>query len=137
MVARSFVLLALMSGFALAARQGRVPDCRTSSTEKLSPGRLKSMVLKTEPITILDRVHIIDDVVVIAIAVDALGKVTCLQVISGPPIIVGSTIDSVKMWRFQPYTLRGRSRAFCGRLALLIKADENGVKYDVVEAPAN
>jgi outer membrane biosynthesis protein TonB len=129
--------LALATAPAIAGQQKQVPDCCPPNAEKLSPRQVKSMLLKTEPIqppALGNQVHI-ESTVVLAIAVDAGGKVACLQYIAGHPLILQSAIDSVRRWRFRPYVLRGRSKRFCGRIALTIKVDEQMVKYDVVEAP--
>jgi Gram-negative bacterial TonB protein C-terminal len=94
------------------------------------------MVLETGPIQLPGRAHI-DTTVVLAVTVDAAGKVTCLQYILGHPLIISSAIDSVKQWKFRAYILRGRPKSFCGRIALWIKGNDQGVKYGVVEAPPN
>jgi hypothetical protein len=81
-------------------------------------------------------VHI-ESTVVLAIAVDTGGKVDCLEYISGHPLVVQAAIDSVIHWKFRPYILKGRSKNFCGRIAIWIKVDKQAVKYNVVDAPPN
>jgi outer membrane biosynthesis protein TonB len=138
-VFRFALALVLTTAPAIASQQKQVPDCWTPNTEKLSPQRVKSMLLKTEPIQPLalgNKVHI-DSTVVLAIGVDRDGKVTCLEYISGHSLILQSTIDSVKRWKFRPYILRGRSKRFCDRIAVWIKMDEQIVTYNVVEALPN
>ena len=133
---RFTLVLALAVAPAFAGQQKQVPDCWTPKTEKLSPQQVKSMLLGTEPIqppTLGNRVHI-ESTVVLAIAVDAGGKVTCLQNIAGHPLIIQSAIDSVRRWRFRPYVLRGHTKPFCGRISIEIKVDEQAVKYEVIEA---
>jgi outer membrane biosynthesis protein TonB len=136
---RFTLVLALATAPAFGGQQKQALDCWTPKTEKLSPQQVKSMLLETEPIQpplLGNQVHI-ESTVVLAIAVDANGKVTCLQYIAGHPLIFQSAIDSVRRWRFRPYVSRGRAKRFCGRIALKIKVDEQLVKYDVVEAPPN
>jgi Gram-negative bacterial TonB protein C-terminal len=134
---RLALLFALTAIIVSASQQKQVPNCCTSKTEKLSPRQVKSRVLKTEPMQLGGRVHIIDNIVVLAVEVDDVGKVACLNVISGHPMLVGSALDSVKRWRFRPYVLRGRSEGFCGRIALRITGNDQGLKYDVIEASPN
>jgi hypothetical protein len=136
---RFALALALTTAPAMADQQKQVPDCWTPNTEKLSPRQLKSLLLKTEPIQPLalgNRVHI-DSTMVLAIGVDRGGRVTCLEYISGHPLILQSAINSIKRWKFRPYMLRSRTHSFCGRIAVWIKVDEQIVKYDVVDAPTD
>lgn len=63
MLVRLGVLLALMSGFAFATQQKQVPDCCNPDTAKLSPRRVKAMVLKMEPIQPPGRAAHIDSTV--------------------------------------------------------------------------
>jgi hypothetical protein len=41
-------------------------------------------------------------------------------------------IDSVRQWRFRPYTTKGVKRKFCGRVVLRFEANEHAVKYEVI-----
>jgi outer membrane biosynthesis protein TonB len=91
------------------------------------------MVLATEPIQMSGRAHL-ESRVVLAITVDRGGKVICLQFVSGHPLLVSSSIESVRQWKFRPYVRRGQSKSFCGKIALRIRANDDGVTYDVVEA---
>jgi outer membrane biosynthesis protein TonB len=129
-------MLALAVVASLGGQQKPASDCCQSKTEKLAAQRVKSMVLATEPIQLSGRAHI-DSKVVLAITVDADGRVTCLQLVSGHPLLASSTIESVKRWKFRPYVTHGRSKNFCGRIALWIRANDEGVTYDVIEAPPN
>jgi outer membrane biosynthesis protein TonB len=134
---RLALLFALTAILVSASPQKQVPDCCTASTEKLSPQQVKSMVRKTEPIQppcCADQLRL-NGTAVLAVAVDDKGKVTCVQSITGHPLIIGAVIESVSRWRFQPYVVRGRSRSFCGRVALRFQGNERLVKFDVVEAP--
>jgi hypothetical protein len=70
-----------------------------------------------------------------ALAADDKGEVICVQVISGHPLIIGTTIESVKQWKFRPYVVRGSTKGFCGRIAISYQASEHRLKYRVIEAP--
>ena len=50
--------------------------------------------------------HIEGNVVLRAI-IDKEGKVSELQVISGPPLLVKAALDAVRQWRYKPTTLNG------------------------------
>jgi outer membrane biosynthesis protein TonB len=91
-------------------------------------------VKKSEPIPALccaDMLHV-SGTVVLAISVDAEGKVRCVRVVSGDPIIVGVAIDSAKQWKFAPYTSGLGRKSFCGRVTLSFQATEYGVKYKII-----
>jgi TonB family protein len=70
--------------------------------------------------------------VVLAISVDPRGDVTCVQVVSGHPLIVEVAIDSVRQWKFQPYTPAGVKKSLFGKVALRFQANEHRVKYRVL-----
>jgi len=98
---------------------------------------VKALLQKTEPIYLpgtVDKLHI-KGTVVMTLAVDDKGEVNCVQIISGHPLIIGTTIDSVRQWKFRPYVVRGLRKGFCGRIAISYQASEHGVRYRVNEAP--
>ena len=89
---------------------------------------------QTEPIhapCCADMLHI-SGTIALAISVDPKGNVTCVQAVSGHPLIIGVAIDSVRQWKFEPYTSRGVKKAFCGQVALRFQANEYGVKYKII-----
>ena len=40
--------------------------------------------------------------------------------------------DSVRQWKFEPYTSQGVKKTFCGQVALRFQANEYGVKYKII-----
>jgi len=74
----------------------------------------------------------INGTIVLEISVDSKGDVTCVQVVSGHPLIVGVAIDSVRKWRFQVYASKGIKKSFCGKVALRFQANEHRVRYRVI-----
>jgi hypothetical protein len=69
---------------------------------------------KTAPIYLpgtVDKLQI-KGTVVMALAVDDKGEVNCAQISSGHPVIIGTIIDSIKRWKFQPYVVRGLRKGF-------------------------
>jgi protein TonB len=54
--------------------------------------------------------HIEGDVTVDAF-VDSTGRVTDVNVISGPPLLGWAAVDAVRQWRYEPARLRGQPAA--------------------------
>jgi hypothetical protein len=118
-------------------QQELAPNCCESESEKLSPHQIKTLLRETEPIHLpgtVDKLYI-KGTVVMALAVNDKGEVDSVWIISGNPLILGTTIDSVRGWRFRSYVGRGLRKGFCGKIAIRYQAGEQGVRYRVVEAP--
>jgi TonB family protein len=131
---RFVLLFALASVLLMANEKKQVLTCCEPESEKLSQSQVKALVKKTEPIhapCCAEMLHI-SGTVVLAISVDPQGNVTCVKMVSGHPLIIGVAIDSVRQWKFEPYTSRGVKKGFCGRVALHFQANEHGVKYKIV-----
>lgn len=130
-------LFALIIILPLIGQVKPVPDCCDSSAANVSPRKVKLMVQKTKPILppcCAEMLHLVGTVV-LAIAVDTDGNVTCLRVVSANPLIAASALNSISKWKFKPYVSDGRKKNFCGRIAVQYEANEREVHYDVVEAP--
>ena len=110
-----------------------VLTCCEPEAEKLSQPQIKSLVKKTEPINApgADMLHI-NGTIVLEISVDPRGDVTCVQMVSGHPLMIGVAIDSVRRWKFQPYSSQGTRRSFCGQIAIRFEASEHRVKYKIL-----
>ena len=118
----------------MANGQKQVPNCCEPGSEKLSQSKLKALVKQTGPIhapCCADMLHI-SGTIVLAISVDPKGNVACAQTVSGHPLIIGVAIDSVRQWKFEPYTSQGVKKPFCGQVALRFQANEYGVKYKII-----
>jgi outer membrane biosynthesis protein TonB len=134
MLLRFGLLFSLASLLLIAHPQQSIPDCCEREAEKLSQQQVKALLQKAKPIhapCCADMLHI-SGTVVLAIAVDHNGDVSCIRVVSGHPLITGVAMESVKEWKFRPYTSKGFTRSFCGRVALRYQANENAVKYRVI-----
>jgi len=121
----------------MANHQELAPNCCESESEKLLSHEVKALLQRAEPIYLpgtVDKLRI-KGTVVMALAVDGKGEVICVQIISGHPLIIGRTIESVRRWKFRPYVLQGLKKGFCGRIAISYRANEHGVKYKVIDAP--
>jgi len=66
---------------------------------------------------------------------DANGEVTCVNIVSGHPLLIGSAIDSVRRWKFRSYLVNGMKKSFCGKVALRYEATDYAVKYEIIQAP--
>ena len=137
MLPRIALVFALASTLLVATEKKSIPNCCTSSAEKLSPKQVNTLLDKTEPIQGLCLGHNlhIKGTIILAIVVDANGEVTCVTVVSGHPLIIGTAIDSVRRWKFRPYTVNGLKKSFCGKVALRYEATEYTVKYALVPDP--
>lgn len=134
MLLRFSLLFALASVLLMAQQQQPIPNCCEPESEKLSQKQVRVLVQKTEPIhapCCADMLRI-SGIIVLAISVDDKGEVTCVEMVSGHPLIIGVAIDSVRHWKFRPYVLHGLKRCFCGRVVLQYRANEYAVKYKVI-----
>lgn len=135
MLSRFLLVLALTPSLLMATEKKPARNCCTSITEKMSPRQVNALVDKTEPIQTPCCGHglHIEGTIVLAISVDADGEVTCVTIVSGHPLIIGSAIDSVRRWKFRSYVVNGLKKSFCGKVTLRYKATDAEVKYDVVQ----
>jgi len=131
---RLVLLFALASAFLMANEQKQVSHCCESESEKLSQAKVKAQIKKTEPIHAPCCADIlnISGTVVLTISVDPQGNVVCVETDSGLPLIIGVAIDSVRQWKFEPYTSKGIMKTFCGQVALRFQANAYGVKYKII-----
>ena len=133
MVFRLVLLLGFASVLLMANEEKSGPACCADS-QRLSQQQVKALVKKTEPINApccADMLHL-SGTVVLAVSVDANGSVTCVQMISGQPLIIGVAIDSVRQWKFRSYAPGGSKKSFCGQVALRYEGNEYGVKYKIL-----
>jgi len=131
---RLILLFALASVLLMGSEEKQVPSCCESESEKLSQSQVKALVKKTEPIhppCCADMLHM-SGAVVFAISVDPQGNVACVQMVSGHALIIGAVIDSVRQWKFEPYTSKGIKKPFCGQVAIRFQANEYRVKYKII-----
>lgn len=134
MVLLRFVLLSALASPLTANSQGQVPACCGLESEKLSQRQVKALVETTAPIQApccADMLHI-NGTLVLTISVDPGGNVTCVQMVSDHPLVVGVAIDSVRRWKFHPYGSKGIKKRFCEQIAVRFKATEYGVRYEIV-----
>jgi hypothetical protein len=136
MLSRFLLVFALAPSLLMATEKKPARNCCTSVTEKLSPKQVNALLDKTEPIQVPCCGHglHIEGTIVLAIAVDADGEVTCVAMVSGHPLIIGSAIDSVRRWKFRSYVVNGLKKNFCGKVTLRYRATDAEVKYEVVQA---
>ncbi|SRR6266480_171023 len=131
---RLLLLFALAPVILMTNEQKQVPNCCEPESEKLAQSKVKALVKQAEPIHApcsADRLHI-SGTVVLAISVDPQGNVACVQTVSGHPLIIGVAINSVRQWKFEPYTSQGVKKTFCGQVAIRFQANEYGVKYKII-----
>lgn len=137
MLPRLALVLTLASTLLVATEKKSIPNRCTSGAERLSPKQVNTLVDKTEPIQGLCLGHNLHmkGTIVLAIAVDANGEITCVTVVSGHPLIIGTAIDSVRRWKFRSYAVNGLKKSLCGKVTLRHEATDCATKYDVIQAP--
>jgi len=120
MLRRFALVFALAPLLLMATEREPVRNCCSSDAEKVSPKQINALLDKTEPIQTPCCGHglHIGGTIVLAIAVDADGEITCVTVASGHPLIIGSAIDSVRRWKFRSYVVNGLKKNFCGKVAI-------------------
>ena len=128
------LVFALAPLLLIATEKKPVRNCCTSNAERVSLKQVNALLEKTQPIQTPCCGHglHIEGIIVLAIAVDADGDVTCVTVVSGHPLIIGSAIDSVRRWKFRSYVVNGLKKNFCGKVAVRYAATDYGVKYEVI-----
>jgi len=67
-------------------------------------------------------------VVVLVVGFSASGEVTCIQLVSGHPLLVPGVMESVKKWKFQPFVDAPQSKTVCGTLVLSLSTTEPGLR---------
>jgi outer membrane biosynthesis protein TonB len=120
--------------FLMANPQEPTAFCGQPDSERLSQQQVKALVKKTQPIDApccAEMLHI-SGTVMLAISVDREGNVSCVQIVSGPPLAIGVAIASVSQWKFQPYISKGTNKRFCGQIALRCKGNEHGIRYKIL-----
>jgi hypothetical protein len=69
------------------------------------------------------------------VSVSADGDATCVDQISGHPLILTSAVHSVSGWKFEPYSADGQRKPFHGKLAIKFHATERVVTFKVIDEP--
>jgi outer membrane biosynthesis protein TonB len=134
MLLRFSLVIALTIAPLLANQDKPVGNCCGLDADSMSSQKFKALLEKTEPILAPccgNTLHI-KGTMVLSIAVDTDGEVTCVAYVSGHPLIIGVAIDSVRHWKFRPHVVKGLKKKFCGRIALRFEANEYAVRYEVI-----
>ena len=66
--------------------------------------------------------------VFVDILVDERGRVACVRLVSGHPMLAGAAIDAAKNWTFEPKKEKGRAIAFYGHLSFYFSTVVNSGK---------
>jgi TonB family protein len=59
----------------------------------------------------------------VGVLVNEAGRVTCVHLVSGHPLLIGSAIDAARQWIFRPVTQNGRTVSVYGILAFHYSTD--------------
>lgn len=110
--------------------------CSTVGLEKLSSKDMRSRLKRSQPIDApcCGRNLDLKGTIVLLVAVGETGDTTCVELVSGSPMIANSTIHSVAKWKFQPLA-KGHTKPFYGHLAIKFHATERAVTFKVIDEP--
>lgn len=113
----------------------RVDQCQEAGA-RLSARQMKRRLSTTVPITsgMLSHLRIGNAVVSFRLRVDQSGAITCIHTISGHPIILAATIESLKRWTFHPLVSRGHATPFTGPLVIRVSTTRQGFVAAVLDA---
>lgn len=82
-----------------------------SATEAYTPENegTRHLLVHADPVypAIARAAHIQGDVL-LHVSVDASGHVTKVEAVGGPPMLVGSAVEAVKKWVYQPFVIDGK-----------------------------
>jgi len=121
-----------------------VPDPRKNASPNgccpidgalLSPRQMKARLRHSEPVlppSMGNRVRV-KGVVVLVVGFSASGDVTCLQVVSGHPLLIPSAMESLKRWKFQPLADDPRRETVCGKLVLALSTTEPNMGLQLLD----
>jgi outer membrane biosynthesis protein TonB len=134
--------LILLGGWALTSAASTTTNqvtepskCSITGLQELSTKNMRSKLRQIQSIDppCCGRNLNLKGTMVLLVVVGETGGVSCVELVSGEPMIVNSAIRSVGKWRFKPYPTRGQPRAFYGRLAIKFHATERTVTFKVID----
>jgi outer membrane biosynthesis protein TonB len=128
--------LALTSAASTTTNQATEPSkCSITGLQELPTKSMRSKLRQTQSIDppCCGRNLNLKGTIVLLVVVGEFGDVSCVELVSGDPMIVNSAIRSVAKWRFKPYPASGQPRTFYGRLAIKFHATERTVTFKVID----
>lgn len=138
---RSYALLTVLLALTLKTSRASTEFC-ASAGPLLTDEKGKPVWLDTDAL-LKDTTHCvapkmpalarqarIEGQVLVDLLVDEKGRVACVHLINGHPLIAGSAIDAAKSWAFRPQKQHGKNVSFYGHLRFhcstgTIAKDEN------------
>jgi TonB family protein len=77
----------------------------------------------------------ISGVVSLTILVDREGKVACVKLVTGHPLLASASLEAARKWTFRPMTQHGRPVSFFGRLDFQFPSDRDTTLAPCIGAP--
>jgi TonB family protein len=115
----------LSTGQGSGIQQASSVSAERKAIAKPAGGTEGTLLHRVEPVYPQEaRQEKIQGVVVLEVHVGSDGKVQDVQVLSGPPQLVGASTDAVKQWRFKPHTENGRPVEMQSRVSLNFRLPE-------------
>ena len=129
-----FGLLVLSISTSATQRSNGNLTCWNNQADSLSPKAMKSLLRRLDALKppALGKNVRISGTIALEIKLDAAGKVLCVWMLSGHPLIVGSAIDAVARSDFASPT-PSQSSERCGTLILRYRATEHDVSVRIEE----
>ncbi len=121
-----------LAAMALAVAPAPENGCCPADQPLLSPRQMKARLRHTEPMMPppLGRKVRIKGIVVFVVAFDSSGRVTCVRLVSGHPLLIPGAMESLKRWKFQ----RSQRKTMCGTLVLALDTTQTNMGLRVLGA---
>jgi hypothetical protein len=111
-----------------------VVGCSQPGAARRSSPKLKSLLLKTDPLQVPGTVDAfrVRGTLVFGLAIGTSGEVTRVESVSGHPVMISAAMQSIRaMAIFVLTSLTERKKEFYGRITIKYQAIGRGVTYQV------
>jgi len=127
---------------ASAFGQAETGGCPAEGAVQLSAAQMKARLFRIPRIPtpgLWCSVRIGPSVIVFKVGTGEDGRVTCIHVARGHPLLVPAILEAVRTWSFRPTTVRGRRQPTIGTLVVRITRGKHGFETSVLseEPPAD
>ncbi len=130
------VAAALLILPAAAFGQAAAGDCQPDGAVQLSPAQMKARLRRVSRVTpsgLWRSSCITRAITVWRVGTSEDGRVTCIQLVRGHPLVAPSVLEAVRTWRFRPITMSGQRRPTVGTLVVQVSSTKRGVETSVLD----
>ncbi|HET6933106.1 MAG TPA: energy transducer TonB [Candidatus Acidoferrum sp.] len=127
----------LFSSFSYGNQSAESTKCSVIGMKEFSPKEMRARLRHTQPFDppCCSGTLNLKGTVVLDVSVGPDGDVTCIDQVSGHPLILTSAMHSVSGWKFQAYSAGEQRRPFHGKLVIKFHATEGAVAFKVIDEP--